>query len=281
MFANRITFHEISSQPHSGDGDAKRLNLQLRQSLFESEFAMTFPSTYKSSKNRAAIESYKRLHSYLPREDSLAMNLRGAGRAVRGKTSDELSVVYADGRTSLSDAETNRLARSLRLALARNLSLLRRARTHLSLSSPSQHSPTSGTRARTPQAVVRSQLLQVRLREKSSSSLVFSAADSAVAVERSLRRRNFLQRFAVGSSSSMTHAPVSIFSPGSSTVAASDAPTVASARLYGITGATACITPRHADTLSKLLQQLLDDLLFKLSAGFFVATYFVLHNFTF
>ena len=238
------------------------MNLHLRQSLFESEFSMTFPSTYKCSRSRAAFSEYSS-RLYLPREDPLSVNLRGAGRAIRTKASEELPVVFADGRTSLSDAETARLVRSLRVALPRNLSLTKRARPHLSLSSTSQHSPTSS--ARSPQAVVRAQLLQVRRRE--CSSLVFSAADSAGAVERSLRRRNFLQRFAVGSSYSMTHTPASassIFPPGSPTVAV-DTPTVASARLYGITGSSACITPRHADTLNKLLQQLLDDLLFKLS----------------
>ena len=241
------------------------MNLQLRQSLFASEFSMTFPSTYayKSSRSRAAF-SVAASRLYLPREDPLSINLRGAGRAIRTKAAEELPVVFADGRTSLSDAESTRLLRSLGVALPRNLLLTKRARPHLSLSSASQYSPTSS--ARSPQAVVRAQLLQVHRRE--CASLVFSAADSAAAVEHSLRRRNFLQRFAVGSSYSMTHTPASassIFSPGSPTIAI-DTPTVASARLYGITGSSACVTPRHADTLNKLLRQLLDDLLFKLSA---------------
>ena len=258
---NRLSFHETRQAQAQAAADTKRMNLQLRQSLFESEFSMTFPSTFKSSRSRAAFSEH-RSRLYLPREDPLSINLRGAGRAIRARASEELPVVFADGRTSLSDAETARLVRSLRVALPRNLSLTKRARPRPSLSSAAQHSPTSS--ARSPQAVVRAQLLQVRRRE--CASLVFSAADSAAAVERSLRRRNFLQRFAVGSSYSMTHTPSSsIFPPGSPTIA-TDAPTVASARLYGITGSSACITPRHADTLNKLLRQLLDDVLFKLSA---------------
>ena len=144
------------------------MNLQLRQSLFESEFSMTFPSTYaysyKSSRSRAAFsECSSRL--YLPREDPLSVNLRGAGRTIRTKASEELPLVFADGRTSLSDAETTRLVRSLRVALPRNLSLAKRARPHLSLSSSSQHSPTrrqqraqsagSGARAATAGAPAR------------------------------------------------------------------------------------------------------------------------------
>ena len=234
----------------------------------------------------ANLAKHNKRQVYLSRCETFAMYLKGVPRANRlplgsGHPGHLGHTSHSRGAPSAMSNVSTELQTMEQLGLC----LRKNVRAVLTAKPAAQYSRMT---PRSSAMNVRSQLRYMRLKYAATpyASLAFTPADSAAIMQKSSRRRNFLGRFVVGRtghpSGAGTPTTSSNEAPNLSNGVSADANT--SMPLYGLTGATAAITPKHLDLLHRILSQLFEDLLLKLgmfSFLFFFATVILFASATF